>query len=869
MARIRYTAVSWIAVVAACSIAAVALVTTGHRHKGDVKAPEPILEKADDLSWKNDWMGAAPLYREAELVFEKQHRPSNALYARVSQMIPRAEYEPLPELLLTLQKDLLLPEAQDPETLLRILTIKGMIETNYDASIAHNTWQQVQNLATRRRHYLLAMRAMGEQGIAAFFLGDFANSKKLVLRAWVAAKYLHDPAAHVRYASVYGAGLVELQRYNEAINVLDEAINAATKSSGVAYPTIAITSKIDALRGLHRYTDALTLADAVTRRLPTSNLDAHLYQIMTSRGQIFDAMGRWDQAGIQFNQALHYARELNSWRGITLTGGLLAEAYEHENDLGAALMAINEAIEANAHLPQELYYTPKNLAVKADILGKLGHRDESQALYEKSLTLIDLLLATVPTPNVEREVLTQLRDVYSGYFESLCRHNNLPGAFRIIERARGRIEAQALEHHPLVLPHEPTLAEIRITQLNLDLIRTDSPSIRARVSKALYEAELQLDDPVLANQAARSPLSIRAVQSHMGADELILEYVLADPQSHVLAITSKHISKYDLPSRNQIESQVAVYRKAIQNRTQDLKTSQLLFTELLGPVDQYSSKRRVIIIPDEGLHLLPFSALVDGNLYAVTNHTFSVSPSATVMCLLRDRESATYSDPRQYVGVAAWTNDEEIPHKLTGITLPPAPAFPDLILPESKVEVETIARNFPSSATLLLGPDATETRFKGLPLNEYRILHLALHGYADLEYPDRSALVFASEQNTSAGPAANDGLLEVREIRNLRLKASLVTLSACNTGVGPVGEVDVDNLGNAFIEAGAESVITALWEVQDRTTKQLMTSFYSNLARRQTKADALRNAQLDMLRSGLPPYFWAGFELTGDPSKEL
>jgi tetratricopeptide (TPR) repeat protein len=186
-------------------------------------------------------------------------------------------------------------------------------------------------------------RAMGERGIAAFLLGDFAAAKKLVLRGWLTAKYLHDPAAHVRYASVYGAGLVELQRYDEAIHALDEAIDTAAKSPGVAYPSIAVNSKIDALRGLHRHQEALALSDQAILRLPHGRLDAHLFQILTSKGEVYDDLGRNADAVAQYAVALHYARGLSYWRGITQTGGLLAHAYEKENNLAAALDTINEA----------------------------------------------------------------------------------------------------------------------------------------------------------------------------------------------------------------------------------------------------------------------------------------------------------------------------------------------------------------------------------------------------------------------------------------------------------------------------------------------------------------------------------------------
>ena len=104
---------------------------------------------------------------------------------------------------------------------------------------------------------------------------------------------------------------------------------------------------------------------------------------------------------------------------------------------------------------------------------------------------------------------------------------------------------------------------------------------------------------------------------------------------------------------------------------------------------------------------------------------------------------------------------------------------------------------------------------------------------------------------------------------SLHLNASLVTLSACDTGVGPVGEEGVANIVNAFIEAGAQSVVSTLWELEDHATAQLMIDFYGHLGRHEGKAEALRQAQLEMLNSGAPPYYWAGFVLDGEPSGSL
>jgi len=863
MARINRSGL--VVVLTGLIVAAIGLVVL-RRHRAQANTPEAILARADALSWNNNWLEAAPLYARAERLFREEGKQSEALYAHVSQFIPRAEAEPLPGLLFELRQDQQLQTAQDANTKLRLLVIRGMIETNYDAGMASQTWAQVETLAERRGEIRLMFRAMGEQGVADFLRGDFSSARKRVTRAWLAAKALSDGAAHVRYASLYGTGLVELQKYSEGIHALDEAINTATKDRRIAYPSIALNAKINALRGLHQYKAALDLSDEIVKRLPANHLDAHLFDILTSKGTIHGDMGNWSEAIAQYEHALQYGRHLQHWRGISQTGGLLAVAYEHQDNLPAALASVNEAIDDNTKLPDELYFSPRNLAIKAEILARMGRTKESHALYEKSMMLIDSLLATVPTPNVERQLVGELEKVYSSYYNILCSEGNLNSGFRTIEKARGLVEVQALEHHTAVQPHAPTPQERRISELNLELIRTDNPAARQQLAQSLYQAELQLDDSSLAASTVRRPMDIRDVQQRLRPDELLLEYVLDDTHSSVLAITSHSAKRHLLPPRDALLPLISQYRKAIHGRKKDDTVAQTLLTSLLGPIEEYRTHPSVIVVPDGEINLVPFPALADQGAYVVATHTFSSSPSATVLCLLRERESSAIADRYQYVGVAAWTSGEKPKSPFGGIFRSISMPKMDQLqtLPSSKKEVETIALNFGAPSTLLLGPAATETSFKSLPLDQYRVLHLALHGYADVEYPDRSALVFAPQ-----GPGADDGLLEVREVRMLRLQARLVTLSACNTGVGPVGAVDVADLGHAFIEAGAETVVSALWELNDQTTMELMTSFYKNLATHQSKAQALQQAQLTMMRTGISPYYWASFEVIGDPAGVL
>jgi CHAT domain-containing protein len=827
-------------------------------------SPEALLKRADDLSWLNSWIAAAPLYHQAELEFVQEGNASRALYAHVSQVLAESESSrTIPSQIAELRGDLNRPEARESETRLRILTILGMLETNYDAGMARDTWSQVESMSMQRNHYLLASRAVGEQGIAAFLLGDIATAKKDVEKAWMVAK-VADPAAHVRYASMYGTGLVELHKYKEAIGPLNEAINVARKTRNAAYPSIAIDAKIEALSGVGENDQALALAADAMSKVTELHLAGHLYELYQVRARVYEKKNDWNEAISDLNQSVQYAKQLSYWRGITQAGSLLAEAYLHQGNLQSALAAINEAIDANKKIPDELYQVPKSLAIKAQILARLGDIRASNDLYEKSADLLDALLSKVPTPTVERQLLGDLSAVYSGYFATLSRQRRIGDAFRVIERARGRVEAQGLSDHALVVPQQPTPADLRLTALNLQLLDTDDPGKRSSVLDEIYTAEQQLSDRV--SQKVPRPISLSALQADLSPSDLFIEYVLDDPTSYALAVTSTTIHVYELPSKDQIERDSAQYRSEIVKRGSDTALAENLFRELLAPIDEYKQKLNLIVVPDGKLHLLPISALAVSGQYVLSSHVVSVVPSGSVFDMLRHRAVKTAHKELPYVGVAAWISKP--PPTTLLATIRRAVSGPErrelVALPESRNEVETIAADLPKPSTILLGDHATKTAFERLPLNQYAVIHLALHGYADAEFPDRSALVFAPHSSP-----ADDGLLQVREIRNLPLDTDLVTLSACDTGVGPVSEEGVANVVNAFIEAGAQSVVSTLWEMEDHSTAQLMIAFYQHLSEREAKADALRDAQLELLKSGDPPYFWAGFELAGEPNATL
>jgi CHAT domain-containing protein len=184
----------------------------------------------------------------------------------------------------------------------------------------------------------------------------------------------------------------------------------------------------------------------------------------------------------------------------------------------------------------------------------------------------------------------------------------------------------------------------------------------------------------------------------------------------------------------------------------------------------------------------------------------------------------------------------------------------------SGLETEKIAALFkPGRREVFERDQASEEVLKKQDLADFKIIHFATHAIIDDKKPARSAIVLALDQDP-----AEDGLLQMREVFNLKLNAELVTLSACQTGLGQLirGE-GIEGLSRAFFYAGASSVLLSVWAINDQASYQLLERFYFHLRSSDTIMDALRKAKLDLIDSGVlsHPYYWGGFIVTGEADR--
>jgi CHAT domain-containing protein len=160
---------------------------------------------------------------------------------------------------------------------------------------------------------------------------------------------------------------------------------------------------------------------------------------------------------------------------------------------------------------------------------------------------------------------------------------------------------------------------------------------------------------------------------------------------------------------------------------------------------------------------------------------------------------------------------------------------------------------------VLAGRDASEAALKAADLRRYGVLHLAAHAVVDEERPERSAILLGP------GAAAEDGLLQMREIVALRLADPLVVLSACRTAAGTVLEGEgVLGLARAFFQGGARTVVGSLWPLRDDEAERLFAAFYRRLAEGRSVAEALAEAKRERMRRGDPAAAWAGPVVLGD-----
>lgn len=584
-------------------------------------------------------------------------------------------------------------------------------------------------------------------------------------------------------------------------------------------------------------------------------------------GRAWQALGEQNQAAALFQQALALSRQ----RGLLLTEALAQSAIARvESDL--------------VHLPA------------------------AAAAMEASLRIIESIRPKVASQRQRVSFFASRREYYDFYIDLQMRMHeqdpaggHLTAALAASERARARALLDLLAEgridvrtgiSPELKRRESDVAN-RISYLQsqlLDDISQDgkgAASIEAELDGAederdLVEGQIRQDHPRYAAVSNPSPLAPGSIQQLLDERTAFLEYSVGKEASWLFVVTRDRTEAYRVPPEGELADLVETVRETIKEpgRRQYGRYADAafrLYQAVLGPAAAALRERsRLIVSPDGPLLLLSFEALLTGPggrsfddlPYLIREKSVTYVPSASVFAELGGSGTPPAS-PGFFLGFGdpaygtagsgeAETDTRAWGFQTDGLTSPRR-------LPESRREVEGIARLFPpGSARLYLGGDASERNVKENPLlKEARWIHFAVHGFLNEERPEYSGLLLARDDDDPE----DNGLLQVYEIFNLELTADLVVLSACDTALGKnVRGEGLLGVSRALLYAGAASVVVSLWQVSDASSSDLMVRFYRHLNEGGEKAEALRLSKLELIREGKShPYHWAAFTLVGQP----
>jgi len=372
-------------------------------------------------------------------------------------------------------------------------------------------------------------------------------------------------------------------------------------------------------------------------------------------------------------------------------------------------------------------------------------------------------------------------------------------------------------------------------------------------------------------------------QELLERDQTLVEYFVGDEFLFIITVNQRHIKvnriKLDFP----LADWIAKFRSGIydyhlspeptdslyrQTKKQYLEYGWKLYQTLLLPV-QDQLKEKLILIPDGALGYIPFEALLtkpesdhsadfDQLPYLLRQHQISYCYSASLLKAMKDKR-----------------------YRSSGL-LAFAPSFPKLDQPLTpqhltelrrgldtlyyNIEEVKAIRKILEDGTLQLGPEANKAFFLE-QASRFRVIHIASHGILNDSVPDHSYIAFHRGEDQL--PQHN---LLVKDLYALRLEAELVALSACETGLGVLKRGEgIISLARGFSYAGAKSILTTLWAVNDASTTQIMRSFYEHLDTGAMKDGAIHWAKLDYLKAqsdpyGAHPFYWASYIAIGDMS---
>jgi len=629
--------------------------------------------------------------------------------------------------------------------------------------------------------------------------------------------------------------------------------------------------------------------------------------VLRNMGSFYKKLCQYDKAMGFFKKAYAIHKEMGAkkWeaRELNSIGSINAALKKYPKSLDNHFMALKIGEKIRDH--ETIYWSQYQLGISYSLQKDF---DKSLHYFKKAIHNLESIRWKLKIKEMKVDFIVSKMSIYEDMINLLfILHKKDPSknydkeCLLYTEKAKARAFLDSLHEAKIDLKRDvsPKLAEeenkitSKISYLQTRLIKPKLiEAERQELKKELERLEDQYQrlifrikegNPEYAKIAFPEPIQLEKIQRDLLPEKTaIIEYFVGEENIYMFFITRKDFSVHKLSNSKNINERTRNYIKLLSDNTKKnffgLAAGKKLFNELVGPVQKKLKKvNRLIIVPDGNLHYLPFEALINSskknqNRFLIEDYKMSYAPSSSSLINILSRKRKAESN-KEFLAFADPVYDIEKPSSKglaeTNIfrEYSVQMGFNFKRLSFSGEEVKKISRYFPKKMyKIYMREKAKEENLKEVDIDKYNIIHFATHGFLDEKNSIRSSLIFTLDNDPK-----EDGFFQVREIYNMRLNADLVVLSACNSGKGKLERGEgVLGLYRAFLNAGAQSVVMSLWNINDRATSDFMWYLYKNLSKGMTKEGALQKAKIKMIYSKFShPFYWAAFVLSGESNSTI
>jgi CHAT domain-containing protein/Flp pilus assembly protein TadD len=626
-----------------------------------------------------------------------------------------------------------------------------------------------------------------------------------------------------------GMGMLVRNRCDEALQWFERVLSFKDLDQMLVYSGAMNNAGICYAR-LGRFDRAVAVQQQAVESHQRRGVATYQEQALGELGTTYLLQSDVEHARPYLQQAFKIATDIGNNEDAALWAGNLASAALVAGQLDDAERFNEEAKRLNP--PNRTNRVAWTTLYSGRIAAARGKTDEARRLFEQVLT------SSEGQPRLKWAAHEGLADLASDSGDKAAARRHFEAALQAIERTR----ADLLK------------TDYKLSFLS-ELIRFYRNYVDMLVDQGAIENALEVADSsrgrVLADGHGIAPPARAQASTFIRlaarSGTVLVSYWLGRVHSFVWAVDGRGVKVHRLPPAAEIEKLVAQHVASIQNSMSDPLAARggpgdQLFQLLVAPVmGSMASGSSVIIVPDGALHGLNFETLpVDGprRHYWIEDVQVQVAPA---LSLLTEADAAPAAAPSLLVIGDPTSTD---------------PQFPPLRY--ASTEMSSIAGHFAQDhTTSYRGERASPAAYREAAPDRFSLVHFAAHAAANVDSPLDSAVILAGPDRAYK--------LYARDVATMPLRAELVTVSACRsagerayTGEGLIG------FAWAFLRAGARRVVAGLWDVDDRSTAELMDWMYARLAAGDSPPSALRQAKLGLLARGGPtakPYYWAPFQV--------